>query len=130
MLPQVKVVRDENYRNTLREDLSARKTSSIRTSRKAHQRVVFNHRDIQLTTFAPGGESSFQPQHKVNRMHRAQSYTLIEYELHVCCTIAGVHNGRICRTYQCINLVLSWQSQSDVRYLISTTNSMKKKRKY
>lgn len=34
---------------------------------------VFNHRDIQLTTFAPGGESSFQQKHKANRMRRLQS---------------------------------------------------------
>lgn len=45
-----------------------------RSSRKARiNGSVFNHRDIQLTTFAPGGESSFQQKHKANRMRRLQS---------------------------------------------------------
>lgn len=61
-------------------------------SESAHQRVVFNHRDIQLTTFAPGGESSFQQKHKANRMHRLQSCTpapcASPIRLKACCTIA------------------------------------------
>lgn len=86
-------------------------------SESAHQRVVFNHRDIQLTTFAPGGESSFQQKHKANRMHRLQSCTpapcASPIRLKACCTIAKfcTNHGRTIEKSKS-----RWPSESDTFY--------------